>query len=467
MNQRTSMHSAYRRVIGIPLVLVALSITSLSCSATSKRPSSVAFPSASSPPSPTAPRQAATSNACNRSMSDPTAQVKVDGEPRSLAVTRDGCWIFTTAIRSAGAGDGIAVFRRTGGSVTLARFQPVRGSLGALAMTRDGTLLIVRADRQLIFFDIAKLITGSESTALGVLEDQHFFSNGEMVITADDKYLFAGQGRNYWVSVVDLDRVRSRGFGPAAIIGGIPTAAIIAGESTLKPPAFFLALSPDARLLYAVGHAQPGSPAWVPNPPRGCELEDNNNLLVIDVQRATSNPGPSSVIAVANIECEADTPGVPQLATSPEGNIVYMTLPRENALVVLDTQPARLGLAPKIIGRVPLGPVPKTGDRTLPAGAVPRDVVTINGGKRIVVANSNGTPSVRPEDKPHLTVIDATRIEAGASAVLGTVPTGLGQGSMEVTSDGRTLLVLNPQAHTIQIIDLQRLALEPVRSDVK
>ena len=59
-----------------------------------------------------------------------------------------------------------------------------------------------------------------------------------------------------------------------------------------------------------------------------------------------------------------------------------------------------------------------------------------------------------------LTVIDTTKMGAGANAVLGTVPVGVFPRELSVTSDQRTLLLTNFGSKTLAIMDAARLPLK-------
>ena len=61
----------------------------------------------------------------------------------------------------------------------------------------------------------------------------------------------------------------------------------------------------------------------------------------------------------------------------------------------------------------------------------------------------------------HLALIDASRVEPGAAAVRGIIPTRSDVISLAVSADGRTLFVPNRIARTLQVIDLDRVSLEP------
>jgi DNA-binding beta-propeller fold protein YncE len=123
----------------------------------------------------------------------------------------------------------------------------------------------------------------------------------------------------------------------------------------------------------------------------------------------------------------------------------------DHTLLAFDLRPfLEGGRAPTLIG-------------TVPVGSNPRDQVVVDGGRKVIVANSSqyyGTAA----DKETLTVIDTAKIASGAEAVLGIIRVGADPRNLSVTPDGRTLLVSSVGSRTLQLIDLERMPLEPVSS---
>jgi DNA-binding beta-propeller fold protein YncE len=83
-------------------------------------------------------------------------------------------------------------------------------------------------------------------------------------------------------------------------------------------------------------------------------------------------------------------------------------------------------------------------------------VAVVHGGRTVIVTNSNRFAG-SADDKQTLTVIDASRVEQGAAAIIGSIPAGAFPREMRVTSDGRTLILTNFGSRTIQMIDLARI----------
>jgi DNA-binding beta-propeller fold protein YncE len=167
-------------------------------------------------------------------------------------------------------------------------------------------------------------------------------------------------------------------------------------------------------------------------------------IFVVDIGKAFSDPRNAIVTAVST-GC-ATAP----LSVSPDGKTLYTTSHGDNTLLAFDARPFfESGKAP-----VPIG--------TVPVGSLPRDQIVVDGGRKVIVANSNqlfGTAN----DSEVLTVVDTAKIASGADAVLGTVRVGADPRYLSVTPDGKTLLVSNFKSRTLQIIDLDRLPLQPAK----
>jgi DNA-binding beta-propeller fold protein YncE len=83
-------------------------------------------------------------------------------------------------------------------------------------------------------------------------------------------------------------------------------------------------------------------------------------------------------------------------------------------------------------------------------------VAVVDSGRSIVVTNSNRFGGTGASDKPSLSVIDASKVGDGASAVIGSIPSGDFPREMRVTSDGKTLVLTNFASHSVELIDLTR-----------
>jgi len=392
--------------------------------------------------------------ACNQPMSDPVTHINIPGITEAFPIARvaqpvlsnDGCWIFAILTRRTNGtgGNGIEVLRRNAGRLEHFRFLPIdgRGAMGQV-LTHDGRTLVVHATGQLLFVDVRKLVAGDPGPVLGAIGNERLGEGQAMVVSSDDRRLFVTNGETEWISVIDLDKVRAGSFDSSVVVGGIPVQAGVRG----------MILSPDERYVY-VAAEPPENVDW----PAVCKTDPRPNkptphregaIWVLDARLAASN-SKDAVLAIVPAGCFAFA-----FALSPDGKTLYATAPLEDALLAFDIGSAETSQKPKLIGRVPVG-------------STPRGIVVIDGGKKIVVANTNdfvrypfSGPLLPGEDDA--TVIDSSKITQGAAAVLGTIPAQAMPTSVISTADGRTLVITNMMSQTLQVVDVERLNLKPAR----
>jgi DNA-binding beta-propeller fold protein YncE len=124
-----------------------------------------------------------------------------------------------------------------------------------------------------------------------------------------------------------------------------------------------------------------------------------------------------------------------------------VTARNSNALLVFDTDKLRSDPGHARIASIPVG--------TAPVG-----VAVVDSGRKVIVTNSNRFAG-SSNDHQVLTVVDATKVDSGAGAILGSIPAGAFPREMRVTSDGTTLIVTNFASNSVEIIDVARLPLSP------
>src|SRR5262249_25637668 len=128
-------------------------------------------------------------------------------------------------------------------------------------------------------------------------------------------------------------------------------------------------------------------------------------ILIVDVAKALKDP-PHSVVGAVGAGCSAV-----RLVLSPTGDRVYVSARNSNSLLVFDRGKLTADPAHSLIATVPVG--------TAPVG-----VAVVDSGRAVVVTNSNRFGGTHAEDKPSLSVIDAARVQSGANAVVGSIPSG-------------------------------------------
>jgi DNA-binding beta-propeller fold protein YncE len=321
------------------------------------------------------------------------------------------------------------------GKASLVRFVPIEGNAAGMVLTHDGKLLIITDSSRVAFLDTKLLIRGRGNPILGYWSDSvqrpgHVYDN----LTSDDAYLFVSDEGAQTITVINLAKARTSGFGATSVVGKIPV-----GWAPIA-----LTFSVDERYLYTTSQVMPPTANW-PDECKPANAADSKTppnrsqgaILVVDVAKAKSDPA-NSVVSTVKAGCSPV-----RLAISPKGNVAYVTARADNALLVFDTEKLVSDSQHALIGSVPVG-------------SAPVGVAVIDQGRKVVVANSNRFAG-GPDDQQTLTVIDAAKISLGTAAVLGTIPAGSFPREIRVTSDGRTLLLTNFGSRTLEIVDLTRL----------
>ena len=389
-----------------------------------------------------------TAGRCNQATANPVVTLDLPGRPFQAVPSADGCFVFVSLAGPVEPGDprrppepgaakgGVALVSREEGSPSLRSVTPLEGSPYGMALTHDGRLLVVAGDDRMAFVDTARLVTSPNDAVVGYLDDAPLAGRIYASITRDDHWLFVSDESSRSISVVNLEKARTSGFDNSSVVGQIPV-----GRAPIA-----LTFSSDDQLLYTTSQEAPPTSGWPPmcRPP-GSEVArqgasfPEGAIIVIDVARATHDPI-NSVLAMIPAGCNPV-----RLITSPSGDVAYVSARTDNVVLAFDTRRLLSDPAHARIDRIPVGDGPV-------------GLALLDDGSRLVVTNSNRYGN---SDAPQsLTVIDTTKMGAGANAVLGTVPVGVFPRELSVTSDQRTLLLTNFGSKTLAIMDAARLPLK-------
>jgi len=354
--------------------------------------------------------------ACDTPAPDPVVSIPLPDHPFGVVPSTDGCWLFVSLPTGS-----ISVLHRDNGRVEIARTQRIEGRPTGIVLTHDGKTLIVAGGPRVLFLDVARLIAGKGNPTVASTSDGEKASSVYVNVTADDKTLFVSDEAAQTITVVDLEHDRK-------IIGTIPV-----GRAPIA-----LTFSKDEKYLYTTSQVAP--PDW--NWPKACKPEVGNPaiaeiknpegaVIVVDVARAKTDPA-HSIVSRAPAACSPV-----RIAMSPPGDRIYVTARNSNALLVFDT--AKLVSDPEH-ARLKMAPV----------GTAPVPVAVVNGGKTVIVGNSNRFDA--DQSKPQ--VLDV--FHADQLTVSGHIPAGAFPREMRLSPDGNTLFLTNFSSSSLQIIDLKR-----------
>jgi DNA-binding beta-propeller fold protein YncE len=296
-------------------------------------------------------------------------------------------------------------------------------------------VLVVTAANKVVFLDVERMNDDSADPVLGSLPAmgaRNFNLSVYANVTSDDRLLFISEEASQSITVIDLKRARSSGFGDDAIIGDIPT-----GESPIA-----LTFSPDGKWLYTTSEVAPSAWKW----PNACTREGSASseivrpegaVVVIDVARAGTDPA-NAVVARVPSGCSPV-----RAAISPEGQRLFVTARNSDAVLAFGTTKLVSDPEHALLGKMPVG-------------AAPVPIAVVDEGKKVIAGNSNRFAN--SESPQSLTVLDASKLADGSGSVLGTIPAGAFPREMRLSADGHTLFLTNASSSSLQVMDVARLA---------
>jgi len=377
---------------------------------------------------------------CNSPAKEALRYVKLPGHPFSTISSADGCWLFVSLGSSSPLEtNGVAVLRRNGNDdIKLIRVVPVEGGPSGMVMTHDGKMLIAADDEFVVFLDVQKMMSGSSDAILGFFRDQRDAGSIYVNVTRDDKYAFVSDENAASITVIDLEKARTKGFDEKAIVGKIPT-----GDAPIA-----LTFSPDEELLYTTSEVAVKEWGW----PAKCKPEGEDPatakierpegaIVIVDVEKAKSDPA-NAVRARVAAGCSPV-----RMSIMPDGASVWITVRNNDAVAGYDTakllsdpEHARIGWVP--VGRAPVG------------------LTITGGGKYVVITNSNRF-AANANTAQTLTVIDPKRAADGAAAVVGSIEAGAFPRQFGASPDGKTIFLANYLSNTLEVIDAEHLPVKP------
>ncbi len=235
------------------------------------------------------PQFAGRSAGADKPDSKPSAVINValPGDPFGVTMSRDGNWIFVAISGRPNSGNGVALVRHEHGKYELKRVVPLDDDPTGIVLTHDEKCVVVAGWTDVAVLDTGRMISGVGDPVIAHFKSTENQGSIYAKVTLDDKILFISEEHSQAITVIDLDRVRHKGYDPPATIGTIPV-----GRGPIA-----LTFSPDGRWLYTTN--QGALPAW--NLPEGGAR--GGAVLVIDVARARTDPANSVIARVAAGDC--------------------------------------------------------------------------------------------------------------------------------------------------------------------
>ncbi len=300
-------------------------------------------------------------------------------------------------------------------------------------ITADGRYLLIADDSDgAIVVDVSRAEVGDPNAVLGTLSSSSGHRLGgaiEVVASRDGRYAFVALQSRLRIAVYRLAAAIAHHFAKSTYLGAIP-----AGDAPVG-----LAVSPDGRWLYSTS-ALAGRLAgrFVP--------ASRGSLSVINVATAEQNPG-KAVVATVSAGCAPV-----RVAVSPNGAQVWVTARESDDLLAFSAAKLRAdarhsGLASVRVGEAPVG------------------LALVDGGREIVVADSNRFNARGRSAR--LTVVDASAALAHRPAIVATIRSGLFPLEMALEPAGTVLLVGNFKSGTVESVHVAAHAQETRRRRAK
>jgi DNA-binding beta-propeller fold protein YncE len=161
------------------------------------------------------------------------------------------------------------------------------------------------------------------------------------------------------------------------------------------------------------------------------------SLVILDMAKAETKSAGNPIVHMVAAGC-----GPARVMASADGTHVWVTAAASNALLVysaakLISDPAHALIARVALGQTPLG------------------MVMVNGGARIVIADSNRA-RVRGAVS-NLAVVDVSKALARQPALVGVIKSGMTPRQFVLEPNGITLLVTNTDSKQVQAVDVSHL----------
>lgn len=360
--------------------------------------------------------------------------IPLPGHPFGVAQSADGSALFATLVAdNPAAQNGIAVLRCEAQRYVLAHVSPLEPQPVALALSRDGALLLAADDAFVAFLDVRALIDG-RLALLGALTDapgdpeDNDAGSVHVAVSHDGGFAFVADEQNDTITVIDLERARATGFTRSAIVGQILTAdAPIA-----------LVFSPDGKYLYSTAEVASKKDNFAPacrregGPPDAAPSEPPGVIYAISAAKAEHDPA-NAVVARIPGACSPV-----RMAIAPNGKTLYVTNRSSNSVTSYSAERLQAGRPDALLATVPVGPGPVA--------------IAATSDGRYVLAGNTDRFGASGGAHGSLSVIDVRSMR-----VVGTIPTGAFPREFS-PGFGTTLFLSNYRSNTVTVFDGARLS---------
>jgi serine/threonine-protein kinase len=371
-----------------------------------------------------APPGCGTAAAAGKPLTASTSTVKLQyGIPYDVAVSRDGKYVFATNPLT------LSVLTMSGNQTATAQYHYYVASSGenakGVTLTSDGRYAAVAVGNQVNI----QSATGAEQDAnsanaanLIIPRVRPVTDAYEVALTPDDRYAFVSMRNTNKLAVFNMHK---------ALVNGQTLPGVFLGTVTLGIQPTGLAVSPDGLWLYVASAAKSRTAAFGPS---------EGLLSVLSVQKLeTSNPS-AALAGQATAGC-----GPAEVVVSADGKMVWVTAQASNEL--LGFSAAKLQTDPQ-----------HALTAEVPVGQTPTGLILVDGGSKIIVADSN-LNAVPGSD--NLAVVDVAAAIARKPALIGYIPSGRMPLHFALSALAPYLYVADGGAAQLQIVSIAALPAQP------
>ena len=350
----------------------------------------------------------------------------VPGDPFGVAVTSDGHWSFVSYLSASQGGGDVGVFATTGSaSPRLVHQIPVQQGLG-MAFTPGDRYLLVAQGTGAAVLSVPAAEQGARNAVLGTLSSGGAGQSAgggaiEVAVSPDGRFAFASLEYSGEIAVFNLQRALASHFRTSGLVGNIPMGIAPVG----------MAVSPDGDWLYATSEVN-----RVHQRGPGAAGGAQGSLSVISLHKAETDPA-HSVVSRVDAGCSPV-----RVVTSASGGTVWVTARESDMLLAFSASRLRGDPSHSLIARVEVGEAPV-------------GLALVDGGQRVVVADSNRFQQQGASSS--LAVVNVAAALAGKPALAGYLPAGSFPRQLALEPDGRTLLVTNFGSRQLETVNVANL----------
>jgi hypothetical protein len=398
------MHTFSRSVALTAAIVLSVGLLAGGCSSAPARPAHTKplLAGRSQPPCQTTMAPGAT-------LSAKTSMLQVSGEPYGVTAVPGGAYAFAATSNPAS----LLVLSTAGFQPRVVRTVALAGTLGGTALSPDGKYLLVASASGATVINVASAEDGKGNPVLGVLGSTGAGAT-QVAFSPNGDFAFATLEDSAQAAVFNFTQALASGFAGSGLVGYIPLGLSPVG----------MAFSPSGGTMYIT------SENINPNTQEG-------TLSVVSVARAEADPA-HAVLRTVDAGCNPV-----RVIVSANGQDVWVTARDSDALLAFSAAKLASPAAAKAL-------ISWTEVR-----AAPVDLAFVDGGKLIVVADSNRFAAAGALGD--LGVVNVADVLAGRPGLTGKIAAGQFPRQLALEAGGKTLLATNYDSDQIEAVAVSGL----------